>query len=118
MPLKDIAARRQYWRERYLANAESIADRRREQYARYEAENRPARKAWRDANRSYLSKSKNRHHHLMQSLVSDPRTEPWTTAEEEIALREDLSVKEKCVILQRSYKSVLRRRSHLRKVSA
>lgn len=74
---------------------------------------------WRARNREYLARNREAYSARMRSLVPQPRTGNWSAVEDALALREDLTLKERSVMLQRPYDGVrLRVRRLKRKASA
>ncbi|EHB47615.1 hypothetical protein MycrhDRAFT_5741 [Mycolicibacterium rhodesiae JS60] len=69
---------------------------------------------WKARNFHYLAEQQRTRNEKRSRLVGIPRTGAWTSAEDQIALRTDISQVEKVVLLQRSYGAVSNRLSILR----
>ena len=108
-----LAARRARLRSAYSKNAE----RNREYARKWDAKNREKSRnrhaLYNVQNRDYIgSKGKQRYEARKQS-VDVKRSGRWSVAEDAIATRNDLTVLEIAILLQRSYMSVSKRRSLL-----
>lgn len=64
---------------------------------------------WRLQNRDYLLKQKRKWHNRQVAIIKDPRVGHWTPAEDAIALREEITIREKSVMLHRNYSTVANR---------
>lgn len=96
------------WRERNPARA-------REAVAAYQDKNREEmRKYHRETHAVDPSRQQRRLKEIDQSLLVTRRGCAWTPEEDEVVLREDLSVLECVVLLQRSYSSIVAHRHTLR----
>lgn len=72
-------------------------------------------KTWHQRNRSYCLRRKNAWDKNRTSLISKPRVGHWSQEEDFIVLRQDITLVEKALLLQRNPSSVSNRRRDLEK---
>lgn len=88
------------------SSIEAAEDRRREQRRNYAA-------ALRAEQHAYHIRRKSAWDERNRRMVHNPRRGHWSTAEDEIVLRQDITTREKSAMLQRSYASVATRKRNL-----
>lgn len=69
---------------------------------------------YREKNREYCARQKRTWDARQRALVDNPRTGHWTPAEDRTVMREDISVREMVVMLNRNYASIVNRQNALR----
>lgn len=75
---------------------------------------RQAARDWRERNLEYAKQAKRDWDARNSDLVADPRVGHWSAEDDAIVLREDISTREKAVLLGRRYNSVANRLRELR----
>lgn len=97
-------------REYYLRNRERRIEKTKELVKAWRAAN-PERdldnqRQWQARNKEYIARNRRAYNTRLRSMISQPRTGPWSAGEDALALREDLTLKERAVMLQRPYEGV------------